>query len=532
MPGGKRGRRPPPNPRGVNQYTKRRDDAAHAPQQAPGPTPARASSPARAGGHLERFDGWQSALTGLGMPGRDKRTASGFGVVEDVGWDMAADLWRGDDIAARVIEKIPAEEMRQGFEIQINGHDHSKELSERITGVLEDVGLGPAIEEARCYERAYGGGAVLLGANDGGALSEPLDPRRVQSLDWVTVLEPRELVPRYYYANPQAPKFGQPAIYTLQPLSQGLAADGDLGAAAAPRDIEVHESRLLVFGGIRVSRRRLATMNLGWGDSILTRVYRVLLDFGMTWSAAAVLVQEFAQPIFKLKGLAELIAGDKDSVVQGRMQALAYSRSVVNTLLIDAEEEFKREQTPVTGLPELLDKFSVRLAAAADMPLTLLMGQSPAGLNATGESDIRFFYDRVRAGQERRLRPAIERVCKILFRSIGAEPESWSVRFPPLWQPSDKEQADTRFVQAQTDAVYLQNGVVSPEEIALSRFSTDEFSYATQIDFAVREQLEAPAQVAIGGDPETPPPGKLPAAGADEVDAEIVDRAGAGRVRT
>jgi phage-related protein (TIGR01555 family) len=255
-------------------------------------------------------------------------------------------------------------------------------------------------------------------------------------------------------------------------------------------------------------------------------------DFEAACTSAGVLVVDFAQAVYKMTGLAELIAQGKDQQVVSRMRVVEESRSSARAIMIDAAEDFERKATPITGLPELLDRFSTRLAAAADMPLTLLMGQSPGGLNATGESDIRFFYDRIRAAQERTLREPIERVCKILFRALGiTEPESWSIHFRPLWQPTDAEQATARYTQAQTDQIYITNGVVSAEEIALARFGSEDGSFATVIDFKARELLEPaappPAQLeSENADPaDVPEAGRLGARLPDVEEAELVDRA-------
>jgi len=36
-------------------------------------------------------------------------------------------------------------------------------------------------------------------------------------------------------------------------------------------------------------------------------------------------------------------------------------------------------------------------SGAADIPMTRLLGQSPAGMNATGDGDMRNYYDRIEA---------------------------------------------------------------------------------------------------------------------------------------
>lgn len=425
-----------------------------------------------------RLDGWTSALNGIGTTTHDKRQATTFSA-DWVNNEAAVELWRGDDIAARIIETVPNEMFRQGYEIRIE--DDSKGLQDRVLSKLEELGVNAALWDGLCYEGAYGGGAILLGANDGqDDLSKPLNLATLREFNWLTALEPRELMPIKWYSNPQAPKFGQPAVYQLTPISPGAGIEESIIASKSTQ--QIHESRLIIFPGIKVSRRQLNTLG-GWGDSRLSRVIRVLRDFNISWAAAAILTNDFSQAIFKMKGLAELIATDRDQVVKNRMLAVEMSRSIARAIMIDADnEEFERKTTPIQGLPELLDRFSTRLAAAADIPLTLLMGQSPAGLNATGESDIRFFYDRVKVQQDRKLRPALERLVTLIMATESKAPANWSIHFHPLWQPTEKERAEARKIQMETDTGYIAAQVLSPEEVAVSRFGGDEFSFETNIE--------------------------------------------------
>jgi phage-related protein (TIGR01555 family) len=441
---------------------------------------------ALAGIGLARRDGWRNALTGVGDLQRDKRLSTTH-AADAVSRVDAADLWRGNALAARIIETWPNEMTREGWDLVVDRS--SKEgLAGEVEALLEELGAVDALWEGLCYERAYGGGADLLGVNDGRPLEEPLSEDGPARLEFLTSFEPDEILPRWYYADPRRPKFGQASHYEIYPVTQGTPRSA---IVPSTQGILVHESRLLTFPGIRVSRRNVALLNNGWGDSVLTRVLRVLADHGMGFDAAAVLLQDFAQAVFKIKNLASAMAEDRDDEIRLRTQAVELSRSVARAIIIDAEEEFERKQTPITGMPELLDRLSSLLAAAADMPLTLLMGVSPGGLNATGDSDIRFFYDRVRAAQNRKLRPHLERLVKLAFRTLKAkEPEQWSIRFRPLWQESSKDQAAARLAQAQADQIYLEALVVSPADIARSRFSGDGYSYDTDVDMEERERLE------------------------------------------
>jgi len=143
------------------------------------------------------------------------------------------------------------------------------------------------------------------------------------------------------------------------------------------------------------------------------------------------------------------------------------SRSVSRSILLDAEDEdFRRDAYSFGGIPEILEKLMLRLSAAARIPVSLLMGQAPAGLNATGDSDIRFFYDQVKAEQEA-LKPKIESIYRLID---GNTKNEIKIDFPALWQLTDKEQAEVKRVQAETDRIYLQEGVLLAEEVALMRF--------------------------------------------------------------
>lgn len=509
------------------------------------------------------MDGWMNYATGLGVFGKDKSICASF-TVDAVGSEDAMQLWRGDPIAARIVEVIPNEALRQGYELQIGDNDvpdtykppepaptpvvppaparpvnprlvgapgrpkadsvarrtaygrsmraavdrqrrdagDAKPLQEAVEKALQDLQLDAALKEAMCYERAYGGGAILLGANDYTTdLRVPLDLKKVRSLDWLTPLEGRELIPLFYYNDPMGPKFGQPAIYQLIPYVIGAPVDGYV-----PRVTQIHESRLITFSGIRVSKRIMSTGTLGWGDSVFTRVVRALRGFNVGHQSAEILLSDFAQAVYKIKGLADLIARNPNALTDS-MMAVELGRSIARAVVIDAEEDFERKSTTMAGYPETLDRLATNLAAAADMPLTLMMGQSPAGMNATGDSDIRFFYDRVASVQMRVVQPAILRVVEIVLATLGEDPDkiNHSIKFKALWQPTDKEVAETHFVQAQADAIYLDRDVVSPEEMALSRFGGDKWSSETRLDFEARANQEAVVAPTVEAKP-TPDP--------------------------
>jgi phage-related protein (TIGR01555 family) len=461
-----------------------------------------------------RADGWSNVTTGLGHSTKDKRLGSNY-CLDLIDQAVAEVIWRGDDVAGRIVETLPNEMLRQGFDITVAGE---KALSEEVDHALEEMGAAEHLQKALQYGRAYGGGAVILGVDDGQAWDKPLREASLRDLKWLNAFTPRELTAERWYAEPLAPRYGEVSEYRLNPIF----ATQDTSAKSLTAQ-KIHESRLLRFGATQTSREQvLSGVHPGWDDSIFVRIIQVINDFQSVWQAAGILMQDFAPPVLKMKGLVELLAAAKQNPalsVRNRLEAVEMSRSVARLVLLDKDEEYKRETTNVTGLPDMLDKFMGRLAAAADMPVSLMVGQAPAGLNATGDSEIRWFYDRVAALQRRILKPALRRLVKFIFLSKngptkGKVPETWDVKFRPLWQMTDGEMAEVRLKMAQADALYMNPGALLPEEVAQSRFGGDGFSIETQVDLSARamarRQAVAEAAQGIGESAQQPGDKSIP----------------------
>jgi hypothetical protein len=428
-----------------------------------------------------KTDGWNNLFTKLGFSSRDKLTG---GYVESPGltWKSRQLLYRYDDMAARGVDLLPFEAMREGYEIRVTDNE---KLSEDLEKEHERLYVAEKIKQALTWERLYGGAVILLGVNDGQKdLSKPLDTARVVSLDYLTVFTPPEVQVVDWNRNPVAADYGTPMYYHIMPRSMGFSVGPSLN--------RVHASRVVHLGGIQTDREQMLEMT-GFGDSVLDRPYNIIRNYGLSWGSVAHLLQDFAQAIFKVSGLADAMASDKEGLIAARMSAIDMSRSSMRAVLLDAgteggvgAEEFERKTTPVSGLPELLQQLSIRLAAAFNMPVTLLMGQSPAGLNATGAADVAFWYNSVKAYQNSTVKCALDKITDLIMLTKkgptrGKEVE-YSIQFRPLFQPTELEQADTRLKMSQVDSAYIDMGVATPDEIRAARFGGDRYSIELSVE--------------------------------------------------
>jgi phage-related protein (TIGR01555 family) len=450
-----------------------------------------------------RIDGYVNAVTALGTA-RDKMSYNRFVRGRQLDTETLDSLYSENDIAARVCDVVPDEELRQGYDIVVapdaddesgNALDDASSVSEDVHDAADALDLQSKFIEARVWGRVFGGGALLLGADDGatvenGRLKEPLNEKAIATFDHINVLDRRYMSPVTFYSDPTDPKFGKPKTFIITPQ-----AASSLAAARAMRGtVEMHETRLVVFGGTRTSIRTRQA-NGGWDTSVLQRMNKTLEQFGVSWDALAHMLQDASQGIFKMRGFIDALAGNETSLVMQRLDMMDMARSVVRAVILDEEgESFERQKYSWQGVDKPYQMFMLRMAASARMPVTIMMGQSPAGMDATGESDIRWFYDTIRTSQTNEVKPALEYILRLIMLAksgptSGSVPDSWGVTFPSLWQPTPSEQADIEKKYAERDAIYLDRDVVTPEEIAVSRFTADGWRPDTQINLEERRAI-------------------------------------------
>jgi len=426
-----------------------------------------------------RADSWSNLVTGIGAA--TGRLDFQFQRELRIDDQTLEDMFHGDPYASRIVRAVPEEALRRGFSVSCG----DPAIESEIKSALDDLHVLRKVTEAWTWARLFGGAALFVGADDGRDPALPLDMNNIRAVRFVTVLDKRELFPASWFRDPLSPYFGEPETYRF--VRSG---------AGGTDSREVHATRIVRFDGAVTSRRR-RQQNNSWCESELQRVIAKLRDFNGTSAAAATLVQDASQGVFKIKDLMSLIAQDKQDVVRKRLQLMDMARSIARSIMLDADgEDFTRVESGIaTGMADLVDKSFLLLAGAAEIPVTILFGQAPAGLSATGDSDIRWFYDRIDSARTNSVQPRIERIVSMFLRAKngptgGAEPDSWSIKFPSLYQLTDAESADLRAKQATIDAAYITAQVLTPEEVRANRFRRDGYSTETSLDDGADETTD------------------------------------------
>ena len=340
-------------------------------------------------------------------------------------------MYRGSWLVKQIVDAVADDMTRAGVSIESEMEpDDMEEFTKYFQTNLIWQRLNSTIKWSRLY-----GGCVALMMIEGQRTDTPLrtDTIMKDQFQGLLVLDRWMLWPdlTQTVSNP-GPDFGQPEFYQIIADVRGL-----------PK-MRIHHSRLIRMDGVELPYWQTISEN-GWSLSVIEPLLDRMVAFDSVTQGAAQLAFKAHLRVVRVEGLRELIAAG-GLVYQAFLQQMAIIRLMQTNegmTVLDKEDEFQANSYSFAGLPDLLHTFGEQLSGASQIPLTRLFGQSPNGMSATGESDMRNYYDSIKAQQEARLRRPLNVLFDVMHRSkFGYQlPDDFNWSFSPLWQLSESEKA-------------------------------------------------------------------------------------------
>ena len=394
--------------------------------------------------------------------GRDKASHGQFikdAPIPDFEIESAYQDW----LAKRIINRPVSDMLRAGWYFTGLSDDQAIQFLD----ACQRVELIPRLARLLVLMRLYGVAYIVFGTNDGSLLTDELDISRLRAggLQFFTVLKKSQVsadTTEYLPPEQTAGLLDQPKFYKVNRASGGFN--------------RIHQSRIICL------------KNGDEGESVLQAIYHTLRNYASTNAGAASLVHEAKVDVIRMPDLMDnIVSRTKDTFA--RFQAAALLKGINGMLVLDKNEEYESKSYTFGGLPELMREFAVQTAGAADIPYTILYGQSPAGMSSTGEHDTRNYYDRIATDQSWTLRPLLNKLFALICKStFGSVPKGFGFEFNPLWQLEPKTRAEVEKANSDRDKNYIELGVLTEAQIA--RQLRDDGTY-TVIDDAHIQMLDA-----------------------------------------
>lgn len=373
-------------------------------------------------------------------------------------WQTINSLYRSHWVVRRIIDIIPEDMTKNGYKIL--SQIEPKQIK-RVTKVDRKTQTSRKILEGCKLGRLYGGaGALIMIEGHEDILDQPLEYDQIMPgsykgllvLDrWSGITPEEELI-----TDESDAEFGMPKYYTI--TSDNIE-----------RGVRVHYSRILRFIGRDLPYlEKLAETY--WGASEIEHVFDELKKRdNVSWNIAMLTFMANLR-VYKMEGMEQVLATGSEKVVQGLYNTIQAMNALMNNnsiQIIGANDGYESHQYTFGGVGEVYDRFMMDLAGAAEIPVTKLFGRSPAGMNATGESDMQNYYDTIEEKQESSLRPVYDKILPIMIMSeLGAIPDDFDYEFNPVRRPSDDEMADLASKNIDSITKAFQAGIIS-QKIAL-----------------------------------------------------------------
>lgn len=418
----------------------------------------------------QTMDGLQNVVSGLGTAA-SKRSHNRFVHGQLLGYAELEAAYQSNWIARQIVD-IPADDMtREWRTIKCQDADIIRQEEDRLS-------VQSAVNEALSWSRLYGGAAILPITNQD--FEKPFRPELIKKgeVQRLMVFDRWDLMPHSINTwDVLADNYLQPEFYTLYQGSQ-----------------KIHWSHFIRFTGAKLPRRQRVLLQ-GWGDSQLRRCLEDIKDTVAAKDGIAELMQSANVDVITREGLSEDLSTDQEEAIIKRYTLFDQMKSIINTALLDGDEKWERVTLNLSGVAPVIDTLMVWIAGAADIPVTRLFGTSAKGLNATGEGDLKNYYDGIRSQQTSQLDRPMSALDQIMVRSaLGTMPDDYNYEWNRLTQPNHKEEAEARKIEAETDIILLDAGVVGRSHV-MRRLEADE---VYQYQEGVIDKIEQSEDLTLG----------------------------------
>lgn len=358
-------------------------------------------------------------------------------------------LYRDNWVVQNVVGLMVDDMLREWYKLK---GDITPEMQDALDRVERKTRLRARVNEGLRWGRLYGGAAGLILIRGQEDLSRPLDLDMVYpgSFQGLYILDRWQGV---------TPNMGL-VFEGGEPVPESYSITDAQGHTV----VNVHHSRLVRFTGRDLPYlERVA--ELYWGESEVEALYKEVVAHDNVSANMAALTFQANINTMEVKGLEQLFSIGS-SQAQRRfwnvMQAQSVLRSNFGTQLVEEGTKLTNTQYTFTGLQEVYESMCLNLCGASHYPMTKLFGRSPAGMNATGESDLKNYYDYVDSQREAKLRPALQKLLPVLAMSAwGFVPDDLDFTFPPLWTPTAKEVAEIAKTKSEAIVAGYQAGLMN-----------------------------------------------------------------------
>ena len=425
-------------------------------------------------------DGWEGVTRAINTAGLASVERKGFQSASLLGDAELTFAYRQNWLAREAVQRPAVDITRAWWTVKSAA---SPEDAAEVDAWIRDMGFRQRFKWAITWARLYGGGAIVLGVDDGQAPEIPLNYKRIRRINFARVVDRRYCNVLMRDRDPESWTFGEPLLYTV-----GLRYIGSQ---------VVHASRVLPFVGEPLPDEYRDEVD-GWGDSSLEASWDAISRYMTCARSLTIACERFIQSTFKVADLAEWVQGEGGATkALNRLQMLNMGLYTGNVAMIDgAVEEFERQGLPMTGLTDTLAELRKDVAGALRRPESHIFGQQQGTTRTGADRDAETYHTSIRSQAEEDGEPQLRQLVDIVAAMRegpinGRGLESYTLQPGALSEPDAATDAETLKLQSEAAKTLIEAGVIEPMEAREALTGEDRLIVP---DDAATKRLQAEAE--------------------------------------
>jgi phage-related protein (TIGR01555 family) len=366
----------------------------------------------------------------------------------------------------RPCEVIAEEMTRKWLVFKATGKQDKSDKITQLTAAMKRFRVRHTFREALELEGFMGLSQIFIDIGDRDDLPEMqapllLDKAKIAkgSLKGFRLIDPTWVAPNRYNSNdPRNPTFYRPQTWFVM---------GN----------QIHTTRLITLVSRPVPDILKPAYNFG-GLSLSQMMKPYVDNWLRTRQSVSDLIQAFT--VFVLEtDMAAVLAGGSGQSLQDRAALFTAMRNNLGLMLLDKDREaLTNVSAPLGTLDHLQAQAQEHMSSVTAVPLVKAFGITPSGLNASSQDEIRVFYDSMHARQERVLDDPVTYVSHVVqLNEFGEIDPEITHEFLPLWELDEAGRAAVQKTKADTAAVFIESGVIAPEDERTRIAADPESSY-------------------------------------------------------
>ena len=396
--------------------------------------------------HLEAQirDHWQNEVANLSV--NNSLTQYTKFILKRIPYQQLAML-ASDDIISNAIETITRESIAQWGEIEVSADTEAdtEAVREWLESRLNELDFQSTLAQALRKSLIYGGSFLYFAYSGEQDLSKPLilsKETSINKIQFIKVIEAWQASPASVdLSNPTSKDYMRPSAWHIQ------------GAGS------VDSSRLyplVFFDTPNLIKPMFNFLGISLAQFMQDKVKSA---DGMRQALADIFLR-FRTNIIRTPSL---ISMDKDTLKQ-RVELINMGINNFSTLLLTDTENFEQSITPLSGLDKIYAQAQESIASSARIPINKLFGQTPTGLNNSGQYDIASFYDIIKGYQESTIKPLIEHTLRLLLNERAEQGLKATFTFKPLEKLNELELAQVKNTEADFYTKLISAGIITQDE--------------------------------------------------------------------